>query len=40
LNPDGTVKNLAGYDQVTAVATNARDGIDQRQLRFALRLSF
>ncbi len=40
LNPDGTVKNLAGYDQVTAVATNARDGIDQRQFRFSLHLSF
>jgi hypothetical protein len=40
LNFHGAVKNLAGYDQVTAIATNARDGIDQRQLRFTLRISF
>jgi hypothetical protein len=40
LNSNGSVKNLAGYDQVTAIATNARDGIDQRQLRFTLRIGF
>jgi len=40
LNPDGSVKNLAGYAQVTAIATNARDGIDERQFRFTLRISF
>jgi hypothetical protein len=40
LNSDGSVKNLAGYAQVTAIATNARDGIDERQFRFTLRISF
>jgi hypothetical protein len=40
LNPDGSVKNLAGFAQVTAIATNARDGIDERQFRFTLRISF
>ena len=40
LNSDGSVKNLAGFAQVTAIATNARDGIDERQFRFTLRISF
>jgi hypothetical protein len=40
LNSNGTVKNLAGYDQITAIATNARDGIDERQFRFTLRITF
>jgi len=40
LNSDGTVKNLAGYAQVQAVANTGRDGIDERQFRFMLRISF
>jgi len=40
LNTDGTVKNLGGFAQVTSVTNNARDGIDQRQFRFMLRISF
>jgi hypothetical protein len=40
LNSNGTVKNLAGYDQITAIVTNARDGIDERQFRFTLRITF
>ena len=40
LNADGTVKNLAGFSQVTAVANTGRDGIDERQFRFTMRISF
>jgi hypothetical protein len=40
LNGDGTVKNLAGYAQVQSVANTGRDGIDERQFRFMLRISF
>jgi hypothetical protein len=39
-NPDGTVKDLAGYAQIQSVANTGRDGIDERQFRFLLRLSF
>ena len=40
LNGDGSVKNLAGFSQVTSVTNNGRDGIDQRQFRLMLRVSF
>lgn len=39
-NPDGSIKDLAGYAQVQAVANTGRDGIDERQFRFMLRFSF
>jgi hypothetical protein len=39
LNPDGTVKNLNGFSQITS--TNALGRlIDQRYFRFALRITF
>jgi len=40
LNPDGTVKNLAGFAQVTSVANTGRDAGDQRDIRFSLRIGF
>ena len=40
LNSDGSVKNLAGFAQVTSVTNNGRDGIDQRQFLLMLRVSF
>ena len=40
LNSDGSVKNLAGFAQVTSVTNNGRDGIDQRQFRLMFRVSF
>jgi hypothetical protein len=40
LNGDGSVKNLAGFAQVQAVANTGRDGIDERQIRFFLRIGF
>jgi hypothetical protein len=39
-NPNGTVKDLAGYAQIQSVANTGRDGIDERQFRFTLRVSF
>jgi hypothetical protein len=38
--PDGSVKDLAGFAQIQSVANTGRDGIDGRQFRFMLRLSF
>jgi hypothetical protein len=40
LNPDGSVRALNGFTQVTATSNGAREGIDERQFRLALRLSF
>jgi len=40
LNGDGTVKDLAGFAQVTAVANTGRDAGDQRDFRFSLRIGF
>ena len=40
LNPDGTVRDLGGYTEITSTINLARDGIDERQFRFGLRLSF
>ena len=49
-NPGGNVSNLvksgdvvrdlAGFAQVQSVANTGRDGIDERQFRFMLRISF
>jgi hypothetical protein len=40
LNPDGTVKSLGSYTVISATTGTGREGIDQRQLRFGLRISF
>ena len=41
LNPDGSVKSLGGFAQITAVQdVNGRSGVDERQVTFMLRLSF
>ena len=29
LNPDGSVQNLAGFSEITAVTSLAREGIDE-----------
>ena len=39
LNPDGSVRNLAGYTQVLSTENLGRD-FDERHIRFGLRLSF
>ncbi|MBI3681676.1 MAG: TonB-dependent receptor [Acidobacteria bacterium] len=40
LNPDGSIRNLGGYTEITSVRTNAREGVDERVVRFGFRLSF
>jgi hypothetical protein len=40
LNPDGSVRALGGYTEITGLQNTGRDGIDERVLRFGLRLSF
>ncbi|MBZ2185184.1 MAG: TonB-dependent receptor [Bryobacter sp.] len=40
LNPDGSVRNLGGYTEITTLQSTGRDGIDERVFRFGLRLSF
>jgi hypothetical protein len=40
LNPDGSVRDLGGYTEITSTINLARDGIDERQFRVGLRLSF
>jgi hypothetical protein len=39
-NPDGTIRSLGGYTEVTSVTNTGRDGIDERMFRFGLRFSF
>jgi hypothetical protein len=40
LNSDGSVKSLGGFSEITSTMNLGRDGIDERQFRFGLRLSF
>jgi hypothetical protein len=40
LNPDGTIRQLGGYSEITDTINLGRDGIDERQFRFGLRLGF
>src|SRR5262245_36455397 len=37
---DGSIRDLAGFAQIQSVANTGRDGIDERQFRFTLRVSF
>ena len=39
LNPDGTVRNLAGFTQITSTQNLGRD-FDERRIQFNLRISF
>jgi len=36
----GAIQDLAGYMAITGVTNLAREGIDERQFRFGLRISF
>jgi hypothetical protein len=40
LNPDGSIRNLGGYTEITGLANTGRDGIDERVFRFGVRLSW
>lgn len=40
LNGDGSIRDLAKFSSITGVTNLARDGIDERQFRFGLKLMF
>jgi len=40
LNPDGTVRNLGGYSEITATTGTGREGVDERVFRLGLRVRF
>jgi hypothetical protein len=40
LFPDGTIRDLGGYSEITSTFNLAREGIDERQFRFGLRISW
>ena len=40
LNGDGSIRALGGYSEVTSTSSMGREGVDERQFRFGLRLSF
>ncbi|MGH9961490.1 MAG: hypothetical protein ACREBC_30910, partial [Pyrinomonadaceae bacterium] len=40
LNPDGTIRSLNGYTEVTSTSSIGRDGIDERVIRFGLKIIF
>src|SRR5262249_8747877 len=40
LNMDNTIRSLGGFTEVTSTFNLAREGIDERQFRFGLRISF
>ncbi|MBL8240633.1 MAG: TonB-dependent receptor [Bryobacterales bacterium] len=40
LNPDGSIRNLGGFTEITGLQSTGRDGIDERVFRLGLRLSF
>lgn len=40
LNGNGTINNLGGYTVITATTGNGREGIDQRVIQLALKVSF
>ncbi|MBK5290140.1 MAG: TonB-dependent receptor [Acidobacteriia bacterium] len=39
-NPDGSIRDRGGYTEITSVTNLAREGADERQFRFGLRVSF
>jgi hypothetical protein len=40
LNPDGSIRNLAGYTEITSTTGTGREGIDERVFRLGLRVRF
>jgi hypothetical protein len=40
LNPNGTIRDLGGYTEITSTNSLAREGIDERQFRFGIRFSW
>jgi carboxypeptidase family protein/TonB-dependent receptor-like protein len=40
LNPDGSIRNLGGYTEITSTTGTGREGVDERVFRLGLRLRF
>jgi hypothetical protein len=40
VNPDGTIRNLGGYTEITSTTGTGREGIDERVFRLGLRVRF
>lgn len=40
LNPDGSIRSLGGYSEITTTNSMGRDGVDERQFRAGIRLSW
>ena len=40
LNPDGSIRSLGGYTEITSTNGRAREGQDEKNIRFGLRFSF
>ncbi len=40
LNPDGSIRALGGYTEITSVSNTGREGIDERVVRLGFRLRF
>jgi hypothetical protein len=40
LNPDGSIRSLGGYTEISSVTGTGREGIDERVVRIGLRVSF
>jgi Carboxypeptidase regulatory-like domain/TonB dependent receptor-like, beta-barrel len=40
LNPDGTIRSLGGYTEITSTTGTGREGVDERVFRLGLRVRF
>ena len=40
LNPDGSIRSLGGYTEISSVTGTGREGTDERVIRIGLRVSF
>ena len=40
LNPDGSIRNLGGYSEITSTTGTGREGVDERVFRLGLRIRF
>jgi hypothetical protein len=40
LNPDGSIRNLGGYTEITSTTGTGREGVDERVFRLGMRVRF
>jgi hypothetical protein len=40
LNPDGTVRSLGGYTEITSMNSTSREGLAERTIQFGVRVTF